>query len=64
MKKWHFFDVFDLTDFHLDLKMTLIRPSTWVQGQIVFEIQMHTKACLYTILTRGYLLQSVVYVIF
>ena len=59
-----FFDGFGLTDFHLDLKMTLIWPWTWVWGQIVFEIQMHTKACLYTILTRGHLLQAFVYGIF
>ena len=63
-EKITFFNGFGLTNFHLDLEMTLIWPSNCVQGQIVFEIQMHIKACLYTILTRGHLLQSVVYVIF
>ena len=64
MTKKNVFDGFGHTDFHLDLKMTMIWPWTWVQGQIVFEIQMRTKSYLYTILTRGHLLQSVVYVIF
>ena len=60
-----FFDGLGLTNFHLGHKNdpnATFNLST--RSNCLFEILMHTKVCLDTILTSGHLLQSVVYVIF